>query len=391
MRGIRGARMTAHAILSASGSKKWLTCTPSAKLEQLFPEQSSGYADEGTFMHSLFEHRLGAYLGRWLLDESSFVTNSFYTQELNDAVLDAVAKATDRIEAVRAVCRDAVVLLEQRLDYSAWVPEGFGTCDVVIVADGSIEVLDLKGGSGVLVSAYQNSQFRLYALGALSKFGHLYDAQMVRCTVLQPRLENYGSEELTVSELLAWADEVVVPAAKLAWAGEGEYVAGAHCTEGFCSARFTCAARAKANMEIAKQDFSMLDPALLTNDEIAKVLTKADQAISWLKDVQNYAQAQAEKGQQFDGFKLVEGRSVRKYTSQDAVAAALTVAGIPEAVIYERSLLGITAMEKAIGKKKFTELLSTLVEKPAGKPTLVPVSDKREALDPMARAIADFS
>lgn len=381
----------AHAILSASGSKVWITCTPAARLQQQFPEDDSEFSSEGTFGHELFAHRVSAYIGRCTLDEASFHGNKYWSQELSDSVQEAVDRTIERIEAARAACSDAVILIEQRLDFSRWVPEGFGTVDLVIITDTYIEVIDLKMGSGVYVAAWGNTQFRLYALGGLHVYGDLYDAEKVRCTVLQPRLNNYGSEELTVPELLEWAKEVVVPAATLAWEGKGEFVPGTHCTEGFCSARFTCAARAKANQALVQQDFAMLDPALLTNDQIAMVLAKADQAISWLKDVQNYALKQAERGHTFDGFKLVEGRSVRKYTSQDAVAAALTAAGIPEAVIYERSLLGISAMEKAIGKKKFTELLSTLVEKPAGKPTLVPVSDKREALDPMAAAISDFS
>lgn len=383
--------MSAHAKLSASGSKKWITCTPSAHLEGQFTDEGSSYAAEGTFMHSLFEHRVGAYLGRWPLDEQKFALDPFWNQELSDSVQDAVAKAIERIDYARSVCADPVILLEQRLDYSVWVPGGFGTGDMVIITDDCIEVLDLKGGSGVPVSAYQNSQFRLYQLGAYHTFGSLYDAKMLRGTVLQPRLHNYSSEELNVEELLAWAKEVVVPAAKLAWAGEGEFVPGEHCSSGFCKARFTCAARAKANMEIAKAEFAFMDPALLSNDEIAKVLTKADQAIKWLNDVQSYALAQAERGHTYTGFKLVEGRSVRKYVNQDAVAEALTGAGFPEAVIFERSLLGITAMEKAIGKKKFAELLTTLVEKPTGKPVLVAVADKREAINSTAAAVGDFS
>lgn len=386
--------MTAHAKLSASGSKKWITCTPSANLESQFTDEGSSYAAEGTFMHALFEHLLLGYLERKQHVASMGMLDGyhqFYSEELKDAVLDAVDKAIERIVYARSVCKDPVILLEQRLDYSAWVPEGFGTGDMVIITDDYIEIADLKGGSGVAVSAYQNSQFRLYMLGAHATYGHLYDAKVMRGTVLQPRLDNYSSEELTVDELLAWANEVVVPAAMLAWEGKGEFVPGEHCSSGFCKARFTCAARAKANMEVAKQEFSFMDPALLSVDEIAKVLAKADQAQKWLTDVQTYALAQAEKGQTYPNFKLVEGRSNRKYKDQDAVAQALTAAGFPEAVIYERSLLGITAMEKTIGKKKFAELLTTLVEKPTGKPVLVAVADKREAINSTAAAVGDFS
>lgn len=385
----------AHAKLSASGSKKWLACTRSASLEATLPDDESSYAREGTFMHALFEHHLLCYLGRptehaLINDLPGYAT--FWTQELSDAVDEAVERAIERIEYARSVCKDPVILLEQRLDFSPWVPEGFGTGDLVIITDTYIEVLDLKGGKGVAVSAYENSQFRLYMLGAFHQFSHLYDVKTVRGTVLQPRLNNYSSEELTVEELLQWVHDVVVPAAKLAWAGEGDFVAGDHCSDGFCRARFTCAARAEHNLAVARADFALLDPELMTDEQIALVLTKAPEAIKWMNDVQAHALEQAtKKGKTWPGFKLVEGRSNRKYISQDAVAAKLTAEGIPEAVIYERSLLGITAMEKAIGKKKFAELLTGLVEKPTGSPTLAPVSDKREALNSTASAVADFS
>lgn len=384
----------AHAKLSASGSKKWITCTPSAELESQFPNEDSKYSSEGTFGHAVFEHRMSGYLGRKQTPESENRIEGaelYWSQELSDAVGEAVDRAIERIAHARSVCKDPVILLEQRLDFSRWVPEGFGTGDTVIITDTYAEVLDLKMGSGVAISAYENSQFRLYMLGAFNTYGLLYDFTTLRGTVLQPRLNNYSSEELSVTELLQWADDVVVPAAKLAWAGQGEFAAGEHCSSGFCKARFTCAARAAQNMEIAKQDFALVEPDLLTDGQISQVLAKAGEAMKWLGDVQTYAQQQAEQGHHYTGFKLVAGRSTRKYTSQDAVAAALTANGIDEALIYERSLLGITAMEKTIGKKKFAELLVDLVEKPAGRPTLVPVSDKREETNSAARAIADFA
>ena len=384
----------AHAKLSASGSKKWITCTPSAELESQFPNEDSKYSSEGTFGHSVFEHRLLGYLGRKQTPEAENQlpdADKYLTQDLGDAVGEAVAHAIERIKQAYSVCKDPVILLEQRLDFSRWVPEGFGTGDLVIVAHNYIEVLDLKMGSGIAVSAYENSQFRLYMLGAFNQYNMLYDIETVIGTVLQPRLNNYSSEEISTSDLAIWAETVVVPAAKLAWVGEGIFVAGEHCSSGFCKARFTCAARAEANMEIAKSDFALVEPDLLTDHQITQILAKADQAIKWLGDVQSHAQAQAEKGHHYAGFKLVTGKSNRKYKSQDAVAAALIANDVPEAVIYERSLLGITAMEKAIGKKKFAELLTDLVEKPLGRPTLVPVSDKREEFNSAARAIADFA
>jgi hypothetical protein len=384
--------MAEHAKLSASGSKKWLACTPSARLEATLPNESSQYASEGTFGHALFEHRLLGYLGRKQAVDAEMSlpdADKYHTPALSDAVQDAVDRAIERIEYAHSVCNDPVILLEQRLDYSPWVPEGFGTGDLVIIGHNYVEVLDLKMGSGVHVTAFENSQFRLYMLGGYNQFIHLYDIETVRGTVLQPRLNNYSSEELCVNDLLAWAEEHVMPRAKLAWDGEGDFNPGEHCSSGFCRARATCAARAEANLAIAQQDFALTAPELLTDDQIALVLSKADSAIKWLNDVQSHALAQATSGHSYPGFKLVEGRSNRKYKDQDTVAATLQANGIPEALIYERSLLGITAMEKTLGKKKFAELLADHIDKPPGKPALVAVSDKREEIS--ATAISDFS
>lgn len=385
----------AHAKLSASGSKKWIACTRSARLEELFPDDDSEFAAEGTFGHGLFEHHMLCYLGR---DTEHALINDlpgydqYWSQELSDSVDLAVARAIERIEHARSVCKDPVILLEQRLDFSAWVPEGFGTGDMVIITDTYIEVLDLKMGKGIEVSAIENSQFRLYMLGAYNTYGHLYDVTHVIGTVLQPRLNNWSSEELTVPDLLTWAETVVVPAAKLAWAGEGEFVAGEHCSSGFCKARFNCATRAEHNLAVARQDFALLDPELLSDAQIADVLDKADNAIKWLNDVKAYALAQASKGHIVPGYKLVEGRSNRVISNPDELAKRLVAAGVPEAVLYERSLLGLTALEKAVGKKALAEAAGDdLITKPPGKPVLVHHSDKREAINSVASAISDFS
>lgn len=386
--------MSAHAKLSASGSKKWLACTPSPRLEEQFPDEGSAFAEEGTFAHMVFENHMRLAAGKitqadFAKNEQVLRRNALWSAELQDHVSNAARVAQERIAAARDLCSDPLVRVETRVDFSPWVPEGFGTGDLVIAADYRLEILDYKHGKGVFVDAEGNSQLRLYALGALNDLGHLYDIKRVRMTVLQPRLSNYGSEELSVEELLDWATNVVAPAAAQAWAGEGEFVAGEHCTSGFCRARFQCAARAEANLALARQDFALTKPELLTEAQIAEVLAKGDQVAKWIGDVQAYALEQAEKhGRQWPGYKLVEGRSTRKYSDADAVAARLVAAGVPEAAIYERSLLGITAMEKAIGKKRFTELLDGLVVKPQGKPTLVPDSDKRA---PMNSALEDFS
>lgn len=380
----------AHAKLSASGSEKWMTCTPSAKLEEQFPDEGSEFASVGTFAHALGERRVCLYLKRkpqYASEQDIPEYDKYYSQELSDYVDDYVNMAIEKIEAARARCKDPVIYLEQRLDFSVWVPEGFGTGDLVIITDELIEVVDLKYGKGITVNAMDNSQLRLYGLGAYNVLSHLYDIKRVRMTVCQPRLNNFGWEDMGVDELLEWAEKEVVPKAQLAWDGKGEFVPGSHCSDCFCKARYQCAARANEGLAVAKSSFALVEPELLTLEQITSVLDKADVAIKWLKDIQDFAQKEAERGKTIPGYKLVEGRSNRRYKDADAVAIALQQAGIDQAVIYERSLLGISAMEKAIGKKKFDQLLGGLVDKPQGKPTLVPESDKR----PVFKSDSGFS
>jgi hypothetical protein len=386
----------AHAKLSASGSEKWMTCTPSAKAEEQFEDEQSPYAAEGTYAHTVFENEIRYAAGFISKDDYTenwrvLRRNMLWSQELQDYVAAAAAVAVERIDAARAQCKDPIILVEQRLDFSPWVPEGFGTGDLVIVTDDLIEVLDLKYGKGVPVSAQDNSQMRLYGLGAYNELAHLYPAKTVRMTVLQPRLNNYDSEAISVDELLDWAVSQVVPRAQLAWDGKGEFVAGDHCTSCFCKARFTCAARGTYAMALAKADFALVEPERLTQEQILQVLDRGDAVAKWIGEVQAYALKQAEEhGQTWPGFKLVEGRANRKYSDHDAVAAKLVESGIEEAVIYERSLRGITAMETLLGKKKFAQLLDGLIVKPTGKPTLVKESDKRPALSSVASAAEDF-
>jgi len=389
--------MTAHAKLSASGSEKWMTCTPSANLEAQFPDEGSEFAREGTFAHAVFEQEMLTYLGLKIEPLPKELMH-FDSQELRDYVQEAVDYATRRIEEIKLDCKDPVIMIEKRLDFSKWVPDGFGTGDLVIVADGIVEVMDLKYGKGIYVEPKHNSQLRLYGLGAYIELCHLYDIFRVRMTVLQPRLHNFGSEELHIDELLDWATYEVKPLAAMAWEGKGEFVAGEHCTSCFCKARYTCPARAAQAIAVAQQEFGAIEdaqpplPESLSMDRIAELLPKADMVIDWFNDLKAYALKQAtEHNTVVPGFKLVEGRSNRKYSDQDVVAAKLVASGVPEEVIYERSLLGITAMEKAVGKKVFAEVLDGLIVKPEGKPTLVPVSDKRPALASAASAVEDFS
>jgi len=381
-----------HAVLSASSAYRWLACPPSARLEEQFEETTSTYAEEGTLAHSIAEQKL-----RFLLKQISaqdyaqalqiFEKNEFYSASMLDYIESYTSIVMEKVNEAKARSADAVVLLEQKLDFSDWVPEGFGTGDVVIISDGVLEIIDLKYGKGVPVSAEDNAQMRLYALGALATFDSLYDIQTVRMTVVQPRLDSVSSDEITAEMLYWWADTELIKRAQLAWEGKGEFQAGEHCR--FCRARFNCRARAEANLELAKMEFKK--PELLTDEEISEVLKQADELRAWVSDVFDYALVQArDHGKKFKGWKLVEGRSVRQYADEGKVAETLLKAGYKEEQIYEKKLWGITAMEKLLGKTLFNELLGDLVIKPAGKPTLVPESDKRPEINSITAAVADF-
>jgi hypothetical protein len=373
--------MAKHALLSASSSHRWLNCTPSARLEETFENTTSIFAAEGTAAHGLAEHKLRLLLGQ----KSQRPVSEFDNDELEHYTDIYVDFANERIAEVRANCKDSMILIEQKLDYSCYAEGGFGTGDLVIVADQTLDVVDLKYGKGVAVSAEDNSQMKLYALGGLALFDNLYDIQTVRMTICQPRLESISTYEVPVDELIIWAEIELRPKAQLAINGEGEFLSGAHCR--FCRARQLCRARAESHLELAKHDFKL--PALLTDEEITEVLAIADRLSTWASDLYAYATDLAiREGKTWPGFKLVEGRSNRKYTSEKAVIEAVTAAGYT--AIYKQSLIGITDMEKLLGKKQCKALLSNLVEKPAGKPSLVLLSDKRQAITINNTAIADF-
>lgn len=371
-----------HAKLSASGAHRWMACTPSANLEEQFPDKSSEYAEEGTLAHSLAELIL-----RYNNNEISKKTYStrlnklkkdpLYSQEMQEYVEDYALQVWEQINEAKATCPDAQALFEQRLDFSDYVPEGFGTGDVVIIADDLVQVIDLKYGKGVGVSAIGNPQLRLYGLGAWLEHSMLYDIRRIRMTIIQPRLENVSTEELSIKELLDWAETEVKPRARLAMDGEGDFCVGDHCR--FCKAFATCRAQMNYQMELAKYDFA--DAELLEDTEIGDVLSRVDALVKWAEAVKDYAFDQAlNHGVHFDGWKLVEGRSNRKYTDETQVAEKLTQAGYTE--IYKpQELQGITALEKIVGRKKFVEILDGLIEKPEGKPVLVPQADKRPELD----------
>lgn len=382
-----------HAVLSASGASRWMACTPSAMLEKDIPDQSSEFALEGTAAHELSEiylmHEIGEItkVTRTRRINKFREDSSYFNQEMVDYVEAYVDIVVEKINEAKARSKDAVILLEQRLDFSEWVPQGFGTGDVVIISDGILEVIDLKYGKGVEVSAINNPQLRLYGLGAYSQYDMLYDIDTVSMTIVQPRLDNVSTETMAADDLVAWAETEVKPKAELAWNGEGEFDPGAHCQ--FCKIRSTCRARAEENLKMAQYEFAK--PAELDLDEIGQILFKADELQKWAKDVEKYALEQAEKhGVKIPGWKLVEGRSNRKYVDEDKVLEKLK-AGYELDRIAPRKLLGITAMEKEIGKKIFASTLGDLIIKPAGKPTLVPESDKRPELNSTASAQEDFS
>ena len=385
----------AHAHLSASGSSRWMACPPSAELEKDFPDSSSVFAEEGTAAHELSEILLKFELDQITKadHEAQFERfiekNEFYSQSMLDYVQSYVDVVMERVNEAYAKTPDALVLVEQRLDFSEWVPEGFGTGDVLIIADGQLEVVDLKYGKGVPVSAVDNPQMRLYGLGALSHYSILYDIERVRMTIVQPRLDSISSETMTAKDISKWADEEVKPKATMAWNGEGEFSPGEHCR--FCKANATCRARADENLKMAEYDFA--EPLLLSNEEVASILAKADELGKWAGDVKSYALTQAENhGVKFDGWKLVEGRSNRKYADTDAVEKRLKSRKYKVADIYEpRKIFGITAMEKLMGKKTFSEVLGELIVKPPGKPALVTESDKRPELNSAESAADDFA
>lgn len=384
--------MADHALLSASGSKKWLTCTPSARLEEQFQDEQSVYAAEGTKAHDLMEIVCKHwYHGGPTLTESE-MAEAGYTAEMIDAVRVFLNEALSITEPLRIAGKAYTVLIEQRLDYSQWVPEGFGTGDLVVVSEHCIWVRDLKYGKGVAVQSEENYQMMLYALGAYSELSFAYDEiNELDVGIIQPRISNNTSWRVPLKTLLAWGDSIK-PAAQLAWEGKGEFRPGSHCTEGFCRARFTCAARAKANLAAATEEFGDL-PELLDNDQIAALLPRLDDIESWAKELKSYAlTAAVDKGVRFKGYKLVEGRSNRYINDKKMALVRLVANGYQqEEVQTEPALLGITALEELVGgKKAFNELLGDIISKPPGKPVLVPAADKRQEWRPTASADEDF-
>ena len=363
--------MGGHALLSPSASHRWMLCTPSARLTEFVADEVSAYASEGTLAHAIAEEKLNNKLGY------GEITTQCKDKEMNDYIDDYVSFVVEQAQLLP----NPTIYVEQRVDCSKYVPECFGTCDAMIISDDVIHLCDLKYGVGVKVDAEENDQLKIYAIGAITMFGDLYDFKKIKMSIFQPRIGNCSTWEISIEDLLEWAENTLVPAATLAWKGDGEYVSGEHCR--FCKAKAQCRKRAEDNLALAVHDFT--DPVLLDTGEIAEILFKIDELVSWGSDVKEFALNSALGGTKYEGWKLVSGRSVRKYTNEDAVADAVTGIGSNP---YEQKLLGITAMEKLLGKKKFSEVLSKFVIKPAGKPTLVVESDKREEINIAANDFA---
>lgn len=369
----------AHATLSASGAHRWLNCTKSASMEKGLADTTSEFAKEGTFAHELSE----LFFAQAYQDMPKRTFNSkfkkmkesqYYSEELLQHVEEYVDLVAERINAAKLRSKQPVLMFEERLDLTDYVPESFGTGDVIIVSGGVLEIIDLKFGKGIEVSAEDNEQLRLYALGALSLFELIEDIHEVNMTIIQPRLDNFSTESMDAEDLKTWGLEYVKPRAEMAWNGEGEFVPGDHCR--FCKIKHTCRARAEKQLAVPNK---LQDPNLLTADEIADILFQADELQKWAKDVQDFALEKAQVGTLFEGWKVVEGRSTRKYADEEKVFEELK-RKYKVTDISETKVLTISKLEKRIGKKMVEDLIGDLVVKPPGKPALVPESDKRPAV-----------
>lgn len=369
-----------HARFSPSASKRHLTCTPSLLLEEQFPDTVSEFAEEGTAGHALAEHLIKKYMKI----RSKRPTSDYYTDELIEAVEDYVSYVIEQIEKVKTVSPIYLAAVEQKVDVSSYVSDCFGTADMVIASPDALHIIDLKLGKGVPVFAENNTQLMIYALGVLETVEPIFDIETVQLTIHQPRLQNVSTWEISVDDLKAWGNDVLKPKGARALSGEGDFVAGEHCR--FCKAKNQCRARANEMLRLAQLEFKAAP--FLTDDEISEVLSKADELAKWAADIYAYAQDEAiTKGRTWNGYKLVRGKTNRKYSDEADVIEAAKANGYTD--IFKTNLIGITEMEKLMGKKKFNEILGSLVYKPEGKLTLVPETDKREEVH-ISTASEDF-
>ncbi|MDN3136755.1 DUF2800 domain-containing protein [Enterococcus faecalis] len=381
-----------HALLGASSAHRWLICPPLARLEEMVKDTGSESSREGTAAHELAELQL---MKRFKLAPSRAIntrikqfkeTNSYYDRSMDDFIneyCDFIEESFNRYE-------NATIELEQKVDFSKWVPKGFGTSDVVILSDKTIEIIDLKYGKGVPVDAYLNPQLMLYALGAVDKYDIIYEFETVRMTIIQPRLDNISTFEIEKEELLYWADNYVAPRAVQAWEGTGEWTITDDVVK-FSKVRAQLRPRAERNFQLIDKH-ELKEAPLLTNEEIAEILERAPEIKKWLEHVETYALQKArDEGEEFPGWKVVAGRSNRKISDNEGLLMVLEAEGFEdEDILKPQELKAIGQLEKVVGKKKFAELAADFIIKPEGNPVLVPESDKRPALNSVENALNDF-
>lgn len=378
-----------HAVLSASSAHKWLECTPSARLEELFPSKVSEYMEEGTLAHSIAEFKVRSYFlepvskRAYTTRLNKFKKDNHYNEEMlrhTDTYLEYIKGEALQINT------KPFISVEQRLDISNYVPEGFGTADCIMISGNTLEIIDFKYGKGVEVSAEDNPQMKLYALGALNQFGFLYLIENIKMVIVQPRLDNISEAFISKEDLLKWAEIDVKPKAQQAFMGLGNFVTGSHCR--FCKARGGCEFRAKENIKIVEE---VQNSQILSNIELSEVLTKTDGLEQWLKDIREYALDTLLKGEEIPGWKAVEGKSNRRLADVEKAFEILKANGFNEALLYERKPLTLTALEKTVGKKELTAAIGDYIEKSKGAPTLVKESDKREKYNNKMSAKEEFS
>lgn len=367
----------AHAYLSCSSSDRWLNCTVAPSLEAKFSDEGSSFASEGTEAHELGERALVTGKNTDEISGKYPVEMREYIQQYVDYVRD-LAEGADHL------------IIEERLDIGAWVPECFGTSDAIVIAKDTIHVIDLKYGKGIKVFPERNTQLMLYALGTFDAFDAIYGPiDTIVTHIVQPRLDHVSSWSISAAELLAWG-ESIKPIARMAFAGEGTAKPGDHCQ--FCKARHTCRARFEMNLNLAKEDFGdMPKGAELTDTELAEIYPQLDGFVRWANDLQSYCLGRAEAGEKLEGLKLVEGRSIRKIKDELAAVTLLRDTGLDDYEFMSMKLKGITELEKTLGKQRFAEVLGELIVKPAGKPVLVTKDDPRPELSGISSAKADFN
>lgn len=374
--------MSEHARLSASSSKKWLNCPLSITLEGYFEDEESSYAKEGTIAHALGELKLKVDLGKMTRSDFVFKRDALLKdltkeeeKELENYTEDYVEFVTETYNKALANCEEAEILIEERLDYSKYAKEGFGTGDVVICDYDSIEIIDLKYGKGVKVDAFENSQLMLYGLGALEIYGDLFDIKTVKMTVFQPRLDNISTYEIATQDLIKWGKEVVFDKAEQAFDGIGECNYGSHCDDGFCKAKHLCKTYTEHHTQITK--YESKHPSLMTDDELVNAYEIALSYDKWVKSIKTYILQELLKGKKLPGLKLVEGRSNRTFTNEEDIIKALKDNGYKKSDYIVEKIISITDAEKLLGKVKFEEILSPFIIKPPGAPTIAKIEDKR--------------